>query len=80
MKILREELIGEEELLLVRNYLIGTLLGDLEGPFQIIARWKNLLLNGLDEKYFYESIKVIKKISAEEIRALANKYLVPENF
>ncbi|UEG50771.1 insulinase family protein [Ferruginibacter lapsinanis] len=80
MKILREELIDEEELLLVRNYLIGTLLGDLDGPFQIIARWKNLILNGLDEQYFYESIRVIKTLSAEEIRALANKYLHPENF
>lgn len=80
MKILREELIDEEELLLVRNYLIGTLLGDLDGPFQIIARWKNLILNGLDENYFYKSIEVIKTLSAEEIKELANKYLQPENF
>ncbi|MGG9970767.1 M16 family metallopeptidase [Ferruginibacter sp. SUN002] len=80
MKVLKEELIGEEELLLVRNYLIGTLLGDLEGPFQIIARWKNLLLNGLDETYFYESIKTIKTIDAVELQALANKYLQPDQF
>lgn len=80
MKILREELIGEEELLLVRNYLIGTLLGDLEGPFQIIARWKNLLLNGLDDQYFYDSIKTIKTITDKELQELANTYLVPEKF
>ncbi|MES2430204.1 MAG: pitrilysin family protein [Bacteroidota bacterium] len=80
MQVLREELIDEEELLLVRNYLIGTLLGDLDGPFQIIARWKNLILNGLDDSYFYESIRVIKTISAEELRELAKKYFVPEQF
>ena len=80
MNILREELIDEEELLLVRNYLIGIILGDLDGPFHIISRWKNIILNNLDEKYFYDSINTIKTISAEELKALANKYLVPENF
>jgi zinc protease len=80
MNILREELIDEEELLLVRNYLIGIILGDLDGPFHIIGRWKNIILNGLDEKYFYDSVKIIKTISAEELKALANKYFIPENF
>ncbi|MGG9963848.1 M16 family metallopeptidase [Ferruginibacter sp. SUN106] len=80
MKLLREELVDEEELLLVRNYLIGTILGDLDGPFQIMGRWKNIILNKLDEKYFYDSIHVIKTISAEEIRELAKKYLNPEDF
>jgi predicted Zn-dependent peptidase len=80
MQLLQEELVGEDELLLVRNYLIGTILGDLEGPFQIMGRWKNLVLNNLDENYFYESIKTIKAISAEELRELAKKYLVPGDF
>ena len=80
MKILREEIVGEEELLLVRNYLIGNILGDLDGPFQIMGRWKNLILNNLEADYFYESIKTIKSISADELRELAKKYLVPEDF
>jgi hypothetical protein len=42
MQLLRETLIDEEELLLVRNYLMGTILGDLDGPFQIMGRWKIL--------------------------------------
>ena len=80
MEILREELIDEEELLLVRNYLIGSILGDLDGPFHIIGRWKNIVLNNLDEQYFYNSIKTIKTISAEELKELANKYLQPTDF
>jgi zinc protease len=80
MKLLREELVDEEELLLVRNYLIGTILGDLDGPFQIMGRWKNLILNNLDDKYFYDSVNTIKNISAEELRELAKKYLNPEAF
>lgn len=80
MKELREELVDDEELLLVRNYMMGGILGDLDGPFQIIARWKNYVLNNLTEKYFYDSINTIKTISAEEIQALAKKYLNPEEF
>lgn len=80
MKILREELVDEDELHLVRNFMMGTILGDLDGPFQIIARWKNYILNGLNEEFFYTSINTIKTITAEEIQALAQKYLNPEDF
>lgn len=80
MKILREELIDGEELLLVRNYLIGIILGDLDGPFHIISRWKNIILNNLDEQYFYNSVDTIKNISAEELKQLANRYYVEDKF
>jgi predicted Zn-dependent peptidase len=80
MKDLREELVEEEELLLVRNYMMGGILGELDGPFQIIARWKNIVLNDLTEKYFYDSINTIKTVSAEELQQLAQKYLNPEEF
>ena len=39
-----------------------------------------IILNDLDEQYFYDSIQVIKTISAEDIKALAEKYLKPEDF
>ena len=80
MKLLCDEPVDNEELDLVRNYMIGSLLGDLDGPFQIIGRWKNYILNGLDESYFYGSIETVKTITAEELQALAQKYLQPEDF
>lgn len=80
MESLREEPVDEEELLMTRNFMIGSLLGDLDGPFQVISRWKSLVLNNLDESYFYRSIQIIKTISAEELQELANKYLRPEEF
>ena len=80
MQALKDELVDEEELLLVRNYMMGTILGDLDGPFQIIARWKSIILNNLGEKYFYDSINTIKTVTAEELKQLAEKYLQPEQF
>ena len=77
---LREGFIPDDELLMVKNYLLGTILGDLDGPFQIIGRWKNLVLNGLDESYFYDSVRTIKEISGKELGDLARKYLVDDAF
>jgi zinc protease len=80
MHQLREKPVDQEELLLVKNYLIGTLLGDLDGPFQIIGRWKNLILNDLDERFFYHSVDTIKTIGSKELQELANQYLQPDQF
>lgn len=80
MEELRNELVDDEELLLVRNYMMGTILGDLDGPFHIINRWKNIILNDLPEDYFYKQIETIRKVSAAELQQLANKYLVPDKF
>jgi predicted Zn-dependent peptidase len=80
MEILRNELVDEEELDLVKNFMMGSLLGDLDGPFQIIARWKNYMLNNLDDQYFYSGIQAIKTVTPEELQALAQKYLNPDEF
>lgn len=80
MEALRNEVVEEDELLLVRNYMMGSILGDLDGPFHIINRWKTIILNELDENYFYNQINTIKSVSAAELQEMANKYLVPENF
>ncbi len=80
MRLMQEELIDEEELQMARNFAIGTILGDLDGPFQVAGRWKNILLNGLDENYFKEGVRIIKTITPEELQVLAKKYLNPEEF
>ncbi|PVD52105.1 insulinase family protein [Terrimonas sp.] len=80
MEMLRNEPASEEELLLVKNYLIGTILGDLDGPFHIIGRWKNIILNELGNDHFYKAINDIKSITVKEVQELANTYLQPEKF
>ncbi|MBV7528660.1 pitrilysin family protein [Chitinophaga sp. sic0106] len=72
--------VPQEELDLVRNYMIGSILGDLDGAFQIIQRWKNLILNDLDENYFYNNIQTIKTITADELQHVAKQYFTPADF
>lgn len=80
MAILCKEPVDPDELDLVRNYMMGSLLGDLDGPFQIIARWKSYILNNLTEDYFYKSIQTVKTVTPEELQALAQQYLNPDDF
>jgi zinc protease len=80
MNLLREELIGEEELQQARNFTIGAILGDLDGPFHVAGRWKSILLNGFDVNYFNEGVRIIKTIAPEELRELAIKWLDPAAF
>ena len=80
MNLIREEPIEEEELQMARNFAIGSVLGDLDGPFHVATRWKSILLNGLDENYFREGIRIVKTITPEELQALAIKYLDPAAF
>ena len=80
MKSLRDDLIDEEELALVRNYMIGGILGELDGPFHIMVKWKTIILNNLTEQYFYDNIMAIKTTTAEELQLMAEKYLHPHKF
>lgn len=75
MDRLCQEPITEEELLLTRNYLIGSILSELDGPFQVAARWKNYILNGLSEEYFYNSIGIIREVKPVELQDIAQRYL-----
>lgn len=80
MDILRNEPIEDDELMLVKNFMTGSILGDLDGPFQMIARWKNIILNDLDSDFFNRYISNIKGITASELQETADKYLIPGDF
>lgn len=75
MKRLRDELIPSDELELVKNYMLGTFLRSVDGPFAMADRFKGILEYGLGYDYFDRYVATIKSISASEIRELANQYL-----
>ena len=80
MELLCKEPAEEEELLLVKNYLLGGILGDLDGPFSILQRWRTLILNDFTEEQFNNNIRIYKSITANELQALAQKYFVRDEF
>jgi predicted Zn-dependent peptidase len=74
MEKLRKELIPADELELVKNYLLGTFLRSVDGPFAMADRFKGIMEYGLSYDYFDRYIATIKGISASQLRDLANIY------
>jgi zinc protease len=80
IEVLKNERIREEELNLVRNYMLGSMLGSLENVFSHADKFKNIYFSGLDYDYYTRYIEKVKTITAEELLVLANKYLTTDNF
>ncbi len=80
MELLKNELVSDEELDLVKNYLLGSILGGLDGSFHIMQRWKGLILNGFTEERFYNNIRIYKTITPADIQALAQKYFNEKDY
>ena len=76
---LRDELIGEKELKTAKNYLLGSFLRSIDGPFSLADRFKILKDFDLEYEYFYEFIEIIKNTTAERLKELANLYLKEED-
>lgn len=80
MDVMCNEKADDEELLLVKNYLLGSLLGDLDGPFHILQRWRMMITNGLDISQFNRNVEIYKSITADQVQTLAQQYFNKENF
>ena len=80
VRLIQEELVGEEELNLVKNYLMGSFTGELTQAFDIAEKVKIIELEGLSADYYDLFQSKIMEISPKEIRDLANQYLDPSQF
>jgi zinc protease len=80
IEMLRNQLVEPEELDLVRNYMLGSMLGSLENAFSHADKFKNLYFSKLDYGYYDRYINTVKTITPEEVMALANCYLQLEHF
>jgi zinc protease len=80
ISLLKTELVDEAELGLVRNYMLGSMLGSLENAFSHADKFKNVYFSGLGYDYYDNYIKTVKAITADQLKALANKYLDTEKF
>lgn len=76
---LRKELIPNNELELVKNYMLGSILKTIDGPFNIATKWKTYLKHGMGLDAHHELIHRVKTITPERLRQLAQKYLRSED-
>ena len=74
MNRMRTELVPDDELQLVKNYLLGTFLRSVDGPFAMAEKFKGIMEYNLGYDYFDRYIATIKSISAQQIKELATTY------
>ncbi|MDB5022036.1 MAG: peptidase domain protein [Pedobacter sp.] len=78
--LLKTAEVESPELDLVRNYMLGSMLGSLENAFSHVDKFKNVYFSNLDYQYYEDYIKIVKTITPDEIQELASRYLDFDNF
>ncbi len=73
--ILKQQPVTNGELDLVRNYMLGAMLGSLENSLSHADKFKNIYFFGLDYDYYQRYTETVRTIQPEEILKLANQYL-----
>lgn len=76
---LQEEPVPVDELNLVKQYLLGNILGSIDGPLKSAAALKELIATGQTADDFNEFIGILQSIEPMELITLAERYLDPES-
>lgn len=76
---LQTELVGAEELQTVKSFMAGEFAGSLNTAFEVADRRKILLLDDLPANFFNQYIDRIHATTAEDVMAMANTYLKPDD-
>lgn len=74
---LTKEPAPEAEINLVRNYLLGEFQRNLDGPFALADRFKNLKLHGMGYDYLNNYLNYLNNFSSVSLMETAIKYLQP---
>ncbi|MEL7589375.1 MAG: pitrilysin family protein [Prolixibacteraceae bacterium] len=80
LRRLREELVSQEELDRVQQYLLGEFLRDLDGPFALSQAFLNVHEYGLDYSFYEKYFQSLLTISATQLKQTAEKYFREESF
>lgn len=72
---LKTELVTNEELDLIKNYLLGQLLKSADGPYSMMDLYLSAEAQGLDFDFYNKAIEDLNAVTPERLQELAVKYL-----
>jgi len=78
INILKTELISEEELTTVKNYIIGSFISSLNNSFDLLDKWKTIYLNDLSHSYYTQLQENLLELNSDDITNQANRFF--ENY
>lgn len=74
IELMQTQIVPEEELQRVKNYISGNFVNALNTPFATAQKHQKLYLNELKNTFFDEFLVELRTISAEEVLAVSQKY------
>ena len=80
LRLLRDERVDEEELEMVRAYLLGAYLSMVDGPFNTAETVRTLAAEGTPLALFDTLVETTRTITAGELQRLAREWLAEEAF
>lgn len=80
IKLLQSVPIPEQELAVLRNYMLGTFLAEINDPASIMEKFKVVHLHGLSRAFYQKLYHTIQGITTIRIMELSKKYLVKDSF
>ncbi|MBD1396521.1 insulinase family protein [Pontibacter sp. JH31] len=75
IKILQTEEVPDDELNVVKNYMLGKFLNDIATIFEQCDRYKRIVLQDLPMEHYNNYITAIRGVTSKEIKELAQQYL-----
>jgi len=77
MKKMREEKVSEEELSVVKNYILGSFISSLDTPFTFMDKFKTAYFNSLGENYYEQLMQQLLEVTSDQILDVAKRHFDP---
>ena len=78
--LLATEKVDESEIELVRNYLIGQMVGKFSSAFDLVDRFKSVHFSGLDFDFYRKQLEFFRTFTAEDILKIGKTYYLNRPF
>lgn len=79
LNALNNELVSEEELAMVKNYMLGSILKASDGPFSIEDLYKSIYFKGKTLDFYNAYVHRINEITPKDIQRIVQTYLTQES-
>ncbi|EAZ79099.1 M16 family metallopeptidase [Algoriphagus machipongonensis] len=75
-----EEPTSDDEIEVVRNYMIGQMLSRFSSSFDLMDRFRSVHQSGLDFNFYFDKLGYLKTFTTEDIQAIGRKYFKEKDF
>ena len=80
MDMLCNDMVPDKELEAVVNYMSGGYAASLTTPFEVMERYKTVVLEKLDKTYYDQLVGHLREVTKNDVLQMAQRYYRPETF